>query len=332
MLRRALCVLVFASLSAIAALGADDQGRVYREGGLTISLSADGERLTVSAKEVSRRKVFSVLASVFGVEVRPVDKADETISAEISERPLEAAIAQLLPAASRFVVRTERERTVVGEEGTKKGVPAESTTRPQKTEGPPGPVPKGAQKGAPTAAPPVTDRVVEGGKPASKSSAGVPEAKGAKAPKAAEPVLQEAVRLSFILRSTGEVVLTHARAVEGKIPESTEAVGNFAFLVRDATGTVRYLESLNNPLSQHSYRTDGTHDETRAREALFGVWIPKALLEREGRGLRLQFFDKVDSATLQKGGPEAARTLEAAKPLAELKGEEVLRALEGGVK
>ena len=144
---------------------------------------------------------------------------------------------------------------------------------------------------------------------------------------------KDAVRVNFILRKSGEVIVTRATLVEGAVPQSPGVMGSFVLLVKDAAGRVRYVETQQNPLAQHSYLPNTTHDVGVANEGLFGMWIPRELLEREASGLRLQFFDAAKVALPAKlDEKNALGALEQSKPIAEVKGEEVLRALKEGVR
>lgn len=328
-------VLVTLTIAAPAAQ-AQERGRTYSHGGLSISSDGEGATLSVRAKEVPRREVFRVLATVFGLEVRPVPGEDQAVSVEFSGWPLEKAIGALLPEGTRFAIRTERERVGHADERLqeKVGPKAESTGRPDKPkEGSEGPAPKGPRKPEPGLSKEPREVVVKGGKPLSKLAPDAPAAKGAKAPRAPLPESAEAVRLDLIMRSSGEIVLKSARAVPGALPDSTLVVGDFVFVVRDAAGAVRRVETQGHPLAQRSYLPSGIHDEKLAKEGRFGVWIPRELLDREGAGLRLQFYD-ARAMTLppeldQKSAPGV---LEKARPVGEIKAEAVLRALQGGGK
>lgn len=339
---------ILRSVPALCLLGCmpawgQDYSRVYNDGRIYMSMSKDGERLTVRAKDVPRREVFRVLEAVYGIEVRPVEAAYQAISAEFTDQPLDRGLARLLPAGSRYVVRTERERSVGLEAGVKEGPRvAVVAGRPEKPrEGAVGPAPKAAARGVlkpdPRLARQITDLRVSGGKPPARASLIVPEGRGAKVAKVAvvaPPAQTEqkgAVRLSFIMRSTGEVTLTHAVAVEGNVPVSRQVRGPFVFMIRDAAGGVRYFETQKHPLVKHSYRPSGIHDEKRVREGIFGVWVPKELIDREGPNLRLLFYDAQDVRLPAELDERALnRALEQVKPIAEVKGEEVVRVLRGG--
>jgi hypothetical protein len=320
----------------LATLSAHAQGqaRVYKAGRLYVSVGSNGETLSISAKEVPRREVFKVLQSVFGIEVRPIEAPDEAISAEFSDQSLEHGIAQLVTKGSHFTIRTERERTVSAEKAAKEGPQVETGNRPAKPkEGALGPPPKGNQKPSPKLVKPSTDLAIKGGKPASKATAKVAQAKGPKVAQTGVTVAKNAVRVNFILKKSGQVILTRATLVEGAIPRSSAVIGSFVLVVKDAAGQVRYVETQQNPLAQHSYQPNTIHDVTVANEGLFGMWIPRELLEREGTGLRLQFFDAGKVALpAQLDEKTALGALEQSKPIAEIKGDEVLRALKEGAR
>jgi hypothetical protein len=333
-LRAAIWMALIASMLATLPSLAQEQARVYKAGRLYISVSANGETLSVTAREIPRREVFKVLQSVFGIEVRPIEAPDEAISAEFSDQSLEHGIGQLVTKGSRFVIRTERERAVPAEKAVKEGSRVESGDRPAKPkEGALGPPPKGKQKPAPKLVKPTTDLAIKGGKPVTKASIKVAQAKGPKVAQAGVTVPRNAVRVNFILKKSGEVILTRATLVEGAVPQSSAVLGSFVLVVKDAAGQVRYVETQQNPLAQHSYQPNTIHDVTVANEGLFGMWIPRELLEREGTGLRLQFFDAGKVALPAQLDPKTALgALEQSKPLAEIKGEEVLRALKEGAR
>jgi hypothetical protein len=324
-----LCLLL-----SLAPAQAQDVGRVYKEGRISISINKEGDRISVSAKEVPRRELFAVLRGVFNIEVRPVDGADETISVEFSDQPLERGVAQLLPKDSRFIVRTQREPTGQPDALTKEGPKVEPGDKPKKPrEGSLGIVTEGPRKPPPRSVVPPKDVEIKGGKPLAKASLDVPHSKGAKVPMQTDPVPAQAVRLTFILRSSGELVLTRAQPVEGAVPVSRLVQGPFVFIVRDSKGAVRYFETQQHPLSQHSYLPNGIHDQTRAKEGIFGVWLPKELALRGLASLRLQFID-AQNVTLPAELDERSiyQLMEQAKPVAELNGEEVLRVLKGSAK
>lgn len=324
-----LCVLL-----SFAPAQAQDFGRVYKEGRVYISINKEGDRISVTAKEVPRRQLFAVLRSVFDIEVRPVDGADETVSVEFADQPLERGIALLLPKGSRFIVRTQREPVAQREGLTKEGPKIDYGDKPKKPrEGSLGTVTEGPRKPAPRSVVQPGNVEIKGGKPLAKTSLDVPKSKGAKAPMQTTPAPAEAVRLTFILRSSGELVLTRAQAVEGAVPVSRIVQGPFVFVVRDSKGAVRYFETQKNPLSQHSYLPNGIHDDARAKEGIFGVWLPKELARGDMTSLRMQFID-AENVTLPAELDERSiyKLIDQAKPVAELNGEQVLRAMKESAK
>jgi len=287
MLRRLVWTALFALTIAAPLAQGQERGRTYNRGGLSITSGGDGATLSVQAKEVPRREVFRVLSTVFGLEVRPVAGEDQVVSIEFASWPLEKAIGALLPEGTRFVIRTERERVGSVDERLpeKVGPKTESSGRPDKPkEGSEGPAPKGPRKPEPALAKEPKEVLVKGGKPPSEQALESPAAKGPKAPRAPIAVAAEAVRLDLIMRSSGEIVLKSARAVPGALPDSTLVVGDFVFVVRDAAGAIRRVETQGHPLSQRSYLPSGIHDRKWPRRAASGCGSRRSCSTARGLG------------------------------------------------
>lgn len=259
-----------------------------------IILSGDIDNLTVIATDASRAEILARLNSEYGIEVRPYDVPDERISIRIVDQPLDAAIEQLLPTGTRYVIRlgdVEIERPAYSD--GKKAGPDEARPRdlPTKDSVAERPRPQGPAKIDPALWKEPDVRTGPDLKPESRT---VLETTAGSGPRKEIPkaVADTSLRVSFIIKADGSIRVTDVAAMEGAVRRNMVVQGPFLFAIRGQGGVLLHFGALPDPLEVHSYREDGTHDVTRAEEGTFGIWIPsEALREHPLASLTLEFYD-----------------------------------------
>jgi hypothetical protein len=252
---------------------------------IEISLTSQGDSVTIVGDNISRTALLSDLKARHGIEVR-AEAPDERISPHIERQPLFAAIEQILPPGTRYAVRIgEKDRFVgiVPRTDKKAGgrdirsdtLPTKDRTRPFQ--------PSASAALKHSADQPYRPAPPEGPgfKPRAEAVLRVPEGKGPKLDTQRVNLPDSSLRLSFRITSPDSVRLMDARLVPGSAPTTRIVQGPFLFAVR-VGGQVVHFGAILDPLEQHSYLDDGTHDVGRAAEGSFGIWLPPEVVKRIG--------------------------------------------------
>lgn len=265
-------------------------------GSLEIQLSDRGDSITVIGTDVSRGVVLEQLRTRHGIEVRASDVPDERISPHVVSAPLLEGVSRLLPEGARYVLRVgDRELAVIlGNTREKVGprdIRLDSLPTKDKTQPLP-PTDRTTLKRPSDERSQLDPRTGSRRKPAPDSTLRIPPGSG---PKLQAPVRvrESSLRLSFVITSSPDSIrLARAQLVPGATPTTHQVQGPLLFAVRTADGRLLHFGALLDPLEQHSYLEDGTHDVGRAREGSFGIWLPAEVLRRaDGGGITLEFFD-----------------------------------------
>ena len=262
---------------------------------IEISLNGQGDSITIVGDNVSRAALLKDLKVRHDIELR-AEVPDARISPHIERQPLFAAIEQILPPGTRYAVRIGQEDRLVGfvpRTDKKTGgrdirsdtLPTKDRTRPFQ------PSPSAALKHP--ADQPYRPTPAEGPrfKPPAEAVLRVPEAKGPKVDTQRVSLPDSSVRLSFHITAPDSIRLVDARLVPGSAPVTGMVQGPFLFAVR-VGGRVVHFGAILDPLEQHSYLDDGTHDVGRAAEGAFGIWLPPEVVKRIGvAAFTVEFYD-----------------------------------------
>jgi hypothetical protein len=262
---------------------------------IEIRLNDPGDSITIVGDNVSRTALLEELKVRHGIEVR-AEAPDARISPHIQRQPLFPAIEQLLPPDTRYAVRVgEKDRLVgfVPRTDPKTGrrdvrsdtLPTKDKTRPFH------PSDSAALKHS--ADQPSRPQPAEGPrfKPSAEGVLRVPEGKGPKVDTQRVSLADSSLRLSFRITAPDSVRLVDARLVPGSAPVTGVVQGPFLFAIR-VGGQLVHFGALLDPLEQHSYLDDGTHDVGRAPEGSFGIWLPPEVVRRIGAtAFTVEFYD-----------------------------------------
>jgi hypothetical protein len=306
-----------------------DAGRVQ------IATTPALDTLTVIATNTWRAVLLEELRAKHGIEIRASDVPNERITVRAVRVPLQEAIAQLLPAGSRYALRVgDRELTLApGASGDKPGardsrpdsLPTKDRTRPLPPEQ------RTAMKPGPDTLRVAPAREGPGLKPSADRVLDVPSGRG---PKVALQIAaaDSTVRLTFLMIAPDTVRLTGATLIEGATPRAETVEGPILFALRGPGGAVIYFGSVLDPLEEHAYLPDSTHTLGRAREGTFGISIPATVLARvQLAGVQLEFYD-ARAVTLPASLDERmfAQAIRGAKAIARIAGADLARALASG--
>lgn len=295
---------------------------------LKIAVSKDLSRVSIVVENVSRARVLDELHSRYDIEVRTMGLADEPISVHISDVSLHEAIATLLPPNTRYALRVgDRELALLPpEKDDQKDKPVQQAPElPTKDESKPLPPSERTRVKVPVDEwkPPET-RVASGLKPQAAAVQEVPKGHGAKLERRATSV-ERTARLNFVISAPDQVQLVGATVVDGPYVASATVRGPLVVVLRDISGKVFHVETLVDPLEVHSYRVDGTHSVSRAKEGAFGIWIPGELLvEKRLAALVLEFYDARGIALPEKLDVRSvSQVIEKASKLGAIKGKAI---------
>jgi hypothetical protein len=313
-------------LSLCACASVKDSGKTQEH---WIRVDPATERYSVSAKGVPRGDLLDELARLSGVVVRRQPQRDELLTIEAKDLSLADLVARLVPSDAHSVVRWgDRE------------VPAAHPATEHRKEGPPlnasaGAIAKG-EKGAPQAhggnlkKPPdaaIAAPPTEG--PGAKPPAGVrvAETTEPKKPKSRE-VERATVRLTLEFESGATPRVIAAQSIEGRATPDRFTRGTYLFAVVGSDGRLLQYGTFQDPLEEHSYLPDGTHDVRQARSGVAGI----SILRENLTGARLLIVDASQVALPRELDEETVRSaLAHGKQMLQMDTAPILRSLDQGV-
>jgi len=323
---RLLVVSLLFSLSACASVQHSGKTQGHR-----IRVDPATQRYSISAQGVSRGDLLDELAQLSGVVVHPQPRRDELLTIEAQDLDLAELVGRLVPGDARSVTRWG-EREVSGAppvtEHRKQGPPrTASTGLVAKGEKQTAPVhgrnlkrpPDAAITAPPTggsgAKPPVSLRVAE-----------------SKEPKRARPreVERATVRLTLEFESGAPPRVIAAQSIEGRATPDRFTRGTYLFAVVAPDGRLLQYGTFQDPLEEHSYLPDGSHDVRQAKSGVAGI----SILRENLAGARLSIIDASQLTLPRELDEEAVRSaLTRGKQLIQIDTAPILRSLDqGGVK
>jgi hypothetical protein len=297
-----------------------------------ISVDPATERYSISAKGVSRGDLLDELAQLSGVVVHPQPNRDELLTVEAHDLDIAELVRRLVPDDARSVIRWgDREVSAVlpSAERAKQGPPVkasagtvakvESTAEKRAA-----PAQGHNLKKSPDAAiaappserpggkPPVTARVAEAGEP--------------KKPKPRE-VERATVRLTLEFESGAAPRVIAAQSIEGRATPDRFTHGPYLFAVVASDGRLLQFGTFQDPLEEHSYRPDGTHDVRQAKSGVAGI----SILRENLAGARLLIVDASQLALPRELDEQTVSSaLERGKQLLQTELAPILRSLDQG--
>jgi hypothetical protein len=291
------------------------------------------ERYSISAKGVLRGDLLDELAQISGVVVHPQPNRDELLTIEAHDLDLAELVGRLVPGDARSVIRwgdREVSAALPSAEHPKQGPPVKASA---------GTIAKG-EAGGEKRAPPVQGRNLK--KPPDAAIAAPPtERPGAKPPvtvrvaEAKEPkkpkpreVERATVRLTLEFESGAAPRVIAAQSIEGRATPERFTHGTYLFAVVASDGRLLQFGTFQDPLEEHSYRADGTHDVRQAESGVVGI----SILRENLAGARLLIVDASQLALPRELDEEAVRSaLKSGKQLLQTEMAPILRSLDQGV-
>jgi hypothetical protein len=291
------------------------------------------ERYSISAKGVSRGALLDELAQLSGVVVHPQPNRDELLTIEARDLDLAELVGRLVPGDARSVVRwgdREVSAAVPSAENPKQGPPVKASAgtiakgeaggerkaapvQGRNLKKPPDAAIAAPRTEGPGAKPPVTARVAETTEP--------------KKPKPRE-VERATVRLTLEFESGAAPRVIAAQSIEGRATPDRFTRGTYLFAVVAADGRLLQFGTFQDPLEEHSYRPDGTHDVRQAKSGVAGI----SILRENLAGARLLIVDASQLALPRELDEGAVRSaLERGKQLLQTEMAPILRNLDQGV-
>jgi hypothetical protein len=292
-------------------------------------MDPETSRYSISAKGVKRGDLLDELARLSGVSVSPQPKRDELLTVEASDLSLADLVGRLVPADARSTIRWgDRE------------IMAADPAADQRKEGPPlkaaaGAVAKG-EKGAPQAPQgrnlkkspdaATTTRATAGPNAKPPVTARVAETTEPKKPKSRE-VERATVRVTLEFQSDAPPRLIAAQSIEGRATPERLTRGPYLFAVVGSDGRLLQYGTFQDPLEEHSYRPDGTHDVRQAKSGVTGI----SILRENLTGARLVIVDASQLALPRELDEETVRSaLSRGKRVLEMDTAQILRSLDQG--
>ncbi len=290
------------------------------------------ERYSISAKGVSRGDLLDELAQLSGVVVHPQPNRDESLTIEAHDLDLAELVGRLVPGDARSVIRwgdREVSADLPSAEHPKQGPPVKASAgtiakgargekkapppQGRNLKKPPDAAIAAPPTGGPGAKPPVTVRVAE--------------AKEPKKPKPRE-VERATVRLTLEFESGAAPRVIAAQSIEGRATPERFTRGTYLFAVVASDGRLLQFGTFQDPLEEHSYRPDGTHDVRQAKSGVVGI----SILRENLAGARLLIVDASQLALPRELDEEAVRSaLKSGKQLLQTEMAPILRSVDQGV-
>ena len=304
------------------------------KGILELSFDHETGELTLRSNEASLFEILNQLDQQHQIEVIvPNLLEDQKVTVAIKQTPLASALAQFLPANSRFHFRIRELDTVIsGQEGTKKrgqDYKPKPDDLPIKDQAPPLPDDQRTKMKVPPEESNPGD--IKPGRPGFKSepkdSLTTP-GQGPKQPRVLAPSDSAYARLNVYMQQDS-VVLVKFLEVTGEFTSSTTVDGTLIHATI-IDNQVIAVGSQQDPLGVRSYLEDNTgHSARRVKDAYFTISLPSALLDRERLGkMVIKFYLLSETGDYpQELTPQTFQRFDNyLKPIGEIRGGELLKA------
>jgi hypothetical protein len=137
---------------------------------------------------------------------------------------------------------------------------------------------------------------------------------------------ESTVRVTLEFTQGGPPRVIGARLIEGRAPVERFVTGSYLFAILSADGRVVQYGTFQDPLTEHSYTTEGPHSEGRASSGTVGISVARESLTSG----RLQIFDLTGVALPRELSDDIVRetVTRRAKPIAAIETQEILRTLD----
>jgi hypothetical protein len=236
------------------------------------------QRLTITAEDVPRYAILGALRDAAGIEVRPFDVANDSVTVDVKNQPVTKAVEAILPPGAGYALRVGSKDLVIEPDAParKVGPPEDRRRLPKKSEArlPLRPHLRGGKPPANRWRPP---RVVQRGnvKADPRRSLRVPPGTlpkiGAKPEKSTEHVLRVALQAR---NDDGTLQVRWAHIAEGSVSGRDLVRGPFVYVLRKNTGEALAFGTVFDPFAVRAYDKTGRHATESGKEGDFGIWLP----------------------------------------------------------